>query len=314
VVDDVGRVINPMICHGQIDGALAQGIGQALMENVAFDPESGQMLSASFMDYAMPRATDFAVHAEMEFIDVPAKTNPLGVKGIGEAGCVGAPPAVMNAASSTSTCRQRRGASGKRCRARQRSGEHAMRIAIIGAGNVGRALEAGWKKSGHEVRFGKRESNKDAAQWGELVVLATPWPATKDAIAACGSLAGKVVLDATNPLLANLAGLDHAEGSGGERVARWAAGAKVVKIFNTTGFNNMLDARYAAGKPMMLYCGDDAGAKGIARRLAEDLGFDPIDFGPLANARYSENVAMSWIWLAIKGGIGRDIAFVLARR
>src|SRR5205085_11815335 len=97
VVDDVGRVINPMICHGQIDGALAQGIGQALMENVAFDAESGQMLSASFMDYAMPRATDFAVAAEMDFVDVPAKTNPLGVKGIGEAGCVGAPPAVMNA-------------------------------------------------------------------------------------------------------------------------------------------------------------------------------------------------------------------------
>jgi carbon-monoxide dehydrogenase large subunit len=97
VVDDVGRVINPMICHGQIEGALAQGIGQALMENVAFDPESGQMLSASFMDYAMPRASDLPLHYEMDFIDVPAKTNPLGVKGVGEAGCVGAPPAVMNA-------------------------------------------------------------------------------------------------------------------------------------------------------------------------------------------------------------------------
>jgi carbon-monoxide dehydrogenase large subunit len=97
VVDDVGRVINPMICHGQIEGALAQGIGQALMENVAFDPESGQMLSASFMDYAMPRAADVPLHYEMDFIDVPAKTNPLGVKGVGEAGCVGAPPAVMNA-------------------------------------------------------------------------------------------------------------------------------------------------------------------------------------------------------------------------
>jgi len=97
VVDDVGRVINPMICHGQIEGALAQGIGQALMENVAFDRESGQMLSASFMDYAMPRAADLPPHYELDFIDVPAKTNPLGVKGIGEAGCVGAPPAVMNA-------------------------------------------------------------------------------------------------------------------------------------------------------------------------------------------------------------------------
>lgn len=97
VVDDVGRVINPMICHGQIEGALAQGIGQALMENVAFDRDSGQMLSASFMDYAMPRAADLPLHYELDFIDVPAKTNPLGVKGVGEAGCVGAPPAVMNA-------------------------------------------------------------------------------------------------------------------------------------------------------------------------------------------------------------------------
>ena len=97
VVDDVGRVINPLICHGQIEGALAQGIGQALMENVAFDPESGQMLSASFTDYALPRASDLPLHYELDFIDVPAKTNPLGVKGIGEAGCVGAPPAVMNA-------------------------------------------------------------------------------------------------------------------------------------------------------------------------------------------------------------------------
>jgi carbon-monoxide dehydrogenase large subunit len=97
VVDDVGKVINPMICHGQIEGALAQGIGQAIMENVAFDAESGQMLSASFMDYAMPRAADLPPHYEMDFIDVPAKTNPLGVKGVGEAGCVGAPPAIMNA-------------------------------------------------------------------------------------------------------------------------------------------------------------------------------------------------------------------------
>src|SRR3954462_8057682 len=97
VVDDVGRVINPMICHGQIEGALAQGIGQALMENVAFDRESGQLLSASFMDYAMPRASDLPPHYEVDFIDVPAKTNPMGVKGVGEAGCVGAPPAVMNA-------------------------------------------------------------------------------------------------------------------------------------------------------------------------------------------------------------------------
>ena len=96
VVDDVGVTINPLICEGQIHGALAQGIGQALFENVAFDRESGQMLSASFMDYAMPRATDFPDYA-LEFVEVPCKTNPIGVKGVGEAGCVGAPPAVIGA-------------------------------------------------------------------------------------------------------------------------------------------------------------------------------------------------------------------------
>jgi len=96
VVDDVGVTINPLICEGQIHGALAQGIGQALYENVAFDRESGQMLSASFMDYAMPRATDFPDYA-LEFVEIPCTTNPLGVKGVGEAGCVGAPPAVIGA-------------------------------------------------------------------------------------------------------------------------------------------------------------------------------------------------------------------------
>ena len=147
------------------------------------------------------------------------------------------------------------------------------------------------------------------------MVLATPWPATKDAIGTCGSLNGKIVLDATNPLLPALEGMDHADGSsGGERVAAWAQGAKVVKIFNATGFGNMQNSNYPSGKPMMLYCGDDQEAKATAKQLSDDLGFDSVDFGPLANARYSEGVAMAWIWLALKGGLGKDIAFVLARR
>ena len=96
VVDDVGRVINPLICEGQIQGGLAQGIGQALLENVAYDPESGQLISGSFSDYAMPRADDLRGF-DLDFIEVPCKTNPIGVKGVGEAGSVGAPPTVMNA-------------------------------------------------------------------------------------------------------------------------------------------------------------------------------------------------------------------------
>ena len=95
VVDDVGTVINPLLLHGQIDGGIAMGVGQILMEDIKYDTE-GQMLSGSFMDYAMPRASDLtAFHVESN--PVPTKTNPLGVKGAGEAGCVGAMPAVANA-------------------------------------------------------------------------------------------------------------------------------------------------------------------------------------------------------------------------
>jgi aerobic carbon-monoxide dehydrogenase large subunit len=95
VVDDVGTVINPLLLHGQVDGGIAMGVGQILMEDIKFD-EHGQMLTGSFMDYAMPRAGDLtAFHVESN--PVPTKTNPLGVKGAGEAGCVGAMPAVANA-------------------------------------------------------------------------------------------------------------------------------------------------------------------------------------------------------------------------
>ena len=96
VVDDVGRVINPLICEGQIQGGLAQGIGQALYEQVAYDRESGQLVSSTFGEYCMPRADDLPPFA-MDFHEVPCTTNPLGVKGVGEAGSVGAPPTVINA-------------------------------------------------------------------------------------------------------------------------------------------------------------------------------------------------------------------------
>jgi aerobic carbon-monoxide dehydrogenase large subunit len=95
VVDDVGTVINPLLLKGQIVGGVAQGVGQILMEDIQFDGD-GQILTGSFMDYAMPRATDISA-VEVKSNPVPTKTNPLGVKGAGEAGCVGAMPAVANA-------------------------------------------------------------------------------------------------------------------------------------------------------------------------------------------------------------------------
>jgi carbon-monoxide dehydrogenase large subunit len=95
VVDDVGTVINPLLMHGQVQGGIAQGVGQALMEDIHFDAE-GQLVTASFQDYAMPHAHDLC-DIEVDANPVPTKTNPLGVKGVGEAGCVGALPAVVNA-------------------------------------------------------------------------------------------------------------------------------------------------------------------------------------------------------------------------
>ena len=96
IVDDVGTVINPLLVYGQIIGGMAQGVGQILLEDIHFDTDSGQLVSGSFIDYAMPHADNLPnVHVHSN--PVPTKTNPLGVKGCGEAGCVGAMPAVANA-------------------------------------------------------------------------------------------------------------------------------------------------------------------------------------------------------------------------
>jgi carbon-monoxide dehydrogenase large subunit len=95
-VDDLGMVINPMIVEGQIHGGIAQGVGQALLENIVYDEQSGQLITGSFLDYGMPRADDFPSFVS-ELVEIPAKTNPLGIKGVAESGTIGAPPTVVNA-------------------------------------------------------------------------------------------------------------------------------------------------------------------------------------------------------------------------
>ncbi|HEY7581570.1 MAG TPA: xanthine dehydrogenase family protein molybdopterin-binding subunit [Acetobacteraceae bacterium] len=96
VCDDFGKTVNPMIVRGQVHGGVAQGIGQALVERTSYDPETGQLLSGSFMDYALPRANDLP-DIEVDLLEVPSLSNTLGVKGAGEAGSVGSPPALINA-------------------------------------------------------------------------------------------------------------------------------------------------------------------------------------------------------------------------
>jgi carbon-monoxide dehydrogenase large subunit len=94
-VDDYGRLVNPLLAEGQVQGGLAQGIGQALLERVAYDPGSGQLLSASHMDYALPRAADLPPLPVRFIGGVPTASNPLGAKGAGQAGAIAAPHTVV---------------------------------------------------------------------------------------------------------------------------------------------------------------------------------------------------------------------------
>lgn len=210
-----------------------------------------------------------------------------------------------------------------------------MKIAIIGAGNVGGTLGKGWAKVGHEVVFGVRDTSeskikellvaagararaasvKDAVASAEVIALTVPWGSAQEAINSAGNLSGKILLDCTNPLKPDLSGLTYGfTTSAGEQVANWAKGARVVKIFNTTGAANMANPVYKEGATVMLYCGDDAAAKKTAAQLAADLGFDPYDLGPLQEARLLEPFALTWIHLAVFQKLGTGFAFRLVKR
>ena len=172
-----------------------------------------------------------------------------------------------------------------------------------------------WAAAGHQVTFATRErASIEAAAKADVVLVALPFGIAKGVLESL-DLTGKIVLDVTNPVLPDLTGLAvGGNTSAGEQVAQWSRGARVVKIFNTTGYNNMADPDYAGVPISMFYCGDDSAAKEVAKGLASELGFDPVDAGPLQNARLLEPMAMLWIWLAVKGGNGHGIAFKLLRR
>lgn len=210
-----------------------------------------------------------------------------------------------------------------------------MNIAILGTGRVGGALGVGWFEKGHSVVFGSRDpqaesvrrrmellgrdlrvaSPASAVQAADVVVLATPWQAAEKTLTAAGDLNGKVLVDCINPLTEDFRHLDigHTT-SAAEQIALWAPTAKVVKAFNTVSAGAMADPWFGDENATMFYCGDDAEAKAAVRRLAEDLGFDAYDAGPLSVARYLEPFAMLYIKLAIKEGWGGNCAFKVLRR
>lgn len=209
-----------------------------------------------------------------------------------------------------------------------------MRIAVIGTGNVGRALGTNWASKGHKVIFGSRDPHSDkvgeilaaagpnasaaslveAGAAAEVIVLATPWNMNQQVVEALGDVAGKIIVDATNPIGPGFQLAVGTTTSGAEQVAGWAQGARVVKAFNTTGWENMADPIYNGEPATMFICGDDAEAKTVVSGLAADLGFDVADTGPLSTARYVEPLAMVWIHLAIVQKQGRQIAFKIVKR
>src|SRR5580658_2683199 len=162
-----------------------------------------------------------------------------------------------------------------------------MNIGIIGAGNVGGTLGARWAGNGHTVAFGVRDPNStasrellqkagsgtattmaDAAKSAGVLLLSTPWVAARQVIESLGDLSGKIVIDAVNPLLPDLSGLAFGTTtSAAEQVAQWASGARVVKAFNTIGFNIMADPSFGGNRALLFYCGDDAAAKQTVKSL-----------------------------------------------
>jgi predicted dinucleotide-binding enzyme len=217
-----------------------------------------------------------------------------------------------------------------------------VKLAIIGAGNVGGTLGTAWtQRAGHEIFFGVTDPKSDktlalvralggkaqagtaaqAARFGEIIVLTTPWQAAEAAIHSItdslGDLTGKILLDATNPLAMGADGLQLEIGhsiSAGERVQGWAGGASVFKTLNTTGFANITNPIFNGVKSVMFVAGDDAANKPKVLKLVGELGFEAVDAGPLRNARLLEAHAMLWIDLALNRGLGRDWAFALLRR
>lgn len=152
----------------------------------------------------------------------------------------------------------------------------------------------------------------DCARKSDVIVLAVPWDAVPDVLAACGDLTGRIVVDATNPLkfadgrLTLAMGFDH---SGGEEVARLAPDALVYKAMNQVGFTVMADAQGYASRPTMFVAGDNEARKPVVLQLVADLGFAALDAGPLSVARLLEPYAMLWIHMATSGRAQLDAAF-----
>ncbi|MBL7851688.1 MAG: NAD(P)-binding domain-containing protein [Cyclobacteriaceae bacterium] len=205
-----------------------------------------------------------------------------------------------------------------------------MIIAIVGSGNVGSALAQGLVRAGHVVQFGVRDAGsaksrkaqasvsvpflavRDACRNAEAIILTTPPEAVKDIVAEWGDVRNKVIIDATNSVRTRPEPYPTAF----HALKALTGSEAVVKCFNTTGFENMLDPVYPGFGGIDMFCaGNDKSAKAVAMKLSLDIGFGACwDFGGDDKVELLEKFALSWINMAIMQGHGRNLAFKVIRR
>lgn len=198
-----------------------------------------------------------------------------------------------------------------------------VRIGVLGSGDVGRVLAAGFVSLGHEVMIGSRDPEKlrswadaagsrascgtfeDTARFGDILVLATLGVATPEVIRLAGTenFDGKVVIDTTNPLDFSSGGPQLSVGhtdSLGEQVQRLIPTARVVKAFNTVGNAHMVNPQFPGGPPDMFLCGNDDGAKKIVAQICEAFGWGVVDLGGIESSRYLEPMCLTWVVYGIR--------------
>jgi predicted dinucleotide-binding enzyme len=192
-----------------------------------------------------------------------------------------------------------------------------MKIGIIGKGNVGTALATGLIRTGHVVRFGHRAPEEPvtaAAEWGELLILAVPYPAVNSVVHEIGSAAdGKVLIDVTNPLTRDMELAIGFSTSNAEEIQKMLPDALVVKAFNTVFAKNQSAGRVANHQLTAFIAGNSQDAKKTVMRLTEEMGYDPVDVGDLKSARYLEPMGIMIIGMAFRLGMGTDIGYRLLR-
>ena len=207
-----------------------------------------------------------------------------------------------------------------------------MKIAIIGAGKVGTTLGQRWSQGGHTIAYGVRDPadsqhealnqyanvshSLEAVKSAEVVVLAVHWPSAQSAVEeVADALAGKILIDCTNPVKGDLSGVSIGQTtSAAEQIQSWAPHCTVVKAFNQIGFNIMADPLLEDRKAVLFLAGDAAPANSVVENLSTELGFEVVVMPSLSDARLLEPLAMIWISMAYKLGYGREFAFSMIQR